>query len=97
MLDGEGTLLLDNFIHTVVGVCGAGEHAGGSDNGQAREVRTEVGLDLGEGHDGAVSAAAAELALPEQLGREADGVVEGQLDTGKGRCQCRGDGDQWSD
>lgn len=64
-------------------------------------VETDAGLEvrllLGEGHDGAVSAAAAELALPEQLGREADGVVEGQLDTGKGRCQCRGDGDQWSD
>ena len=64
-------------------------------------VETDAGLEvrllLGEGHDGAVSAAAAELALPEQLGREADGVVEGQLDASKGRCQCRADSDQWSD
>ena len=68
-----------------------------ADNLIETDAGLEVRLLLGEGHDGAVSAAAAELALSEQLGREADGVVEGQLDTGKGRCQCRGDGDQWSD
>ena len=64
-------------------------------------VETDAGLEVGlllcKSHDGPIGAAAAELALPEQLGREADGVVEGQLDTGKGRCQCRGDGDQWVD
>ena len=41
---------------------------------------TEVSLDISEVHDGAVSASTAELALAEELRREADRVVERQTE-----------------
>ena len=41
-------------------------------------VGVEVGLDLVEDDDGAVSASTTELALPEESGGETDGIVEGE-------------------